>query len=144
MFHYLTYEGSVEIDKINDTLQKNAIEMQVNEYGQTPKQLFNKPHPKRFSGKINEIILHEEMEKIKLIHESEKLIEDNDNLNSGETNKIENLSNEVPLENIQEFVREADFNFVRNYTSLLKFHKKSNFLILEKLLPPFFNLMESV
>lgn len=47
MFHPLTYEGSVDIDSISDPIQKRAMELQINEFGQTPKQLFKIPHPPR-------------------------------------------------------------------------------------------------
>ena len=56
VFYPLTYEGNIELDKIFDPIEKKAIEIQVNEYGQTPRQLFKSPHPKRFSNKINETV----------------------------------------------------------------------------------------
>ncbi|OMJ93774.1 hypothetical protein SteCoe_3221 [Stentor coeruleus] len=47
LFHPLTYEGSVDLDSVNDPLQRRAMELQINEFGQTPKQLFKIPHPPR-------------------------------------------------------------------------------------------------
>ena len=47
MFYHLTYEGSVDIDAINDPMEKAAIVAQIKEFGQTPKQLFTLPHPQR-------------------------------------------------------------------------------------------------
>ena len=47
VFHYLTYEGMVDLDKITDPIEKNALKLQINEFGQTPKQLFKIPHPSR-------------------------------------------------------------------------------------------------
>ncbi|KAL6046858.1 WD repeat and FYVE domain-containing protein 3 [Balamuthia mandrillaris] len=47
VFYYLTYEGAVNVHDISDPLQREAVLSQINNYGQTPKQLFNKPHPKR-------------------------------------------------------------------------------------------------
>jgi len=47
VFYYLTYEGAVDIDSVSDILQREAILSQIDNYGQTPKQLFSKPHPKR-------------------------------------------------------------------------------------------------
>lgn len=55
VFYPLTYEGNIELDKIIDPIEKKAIEIQVNEYGQTPRQLFKNPHPRKFSNK-NDII----------------------------------------------------------------------------------------
>eukprot|EP01134_Creolimax_fragrantissima_P004301 CFRG4301T1 len=47
VFHYLTYEGTIDLDSIEDPHEKEAITMQILEFGQTPKQLFNVPHPPR-------------------------------------------------------------------------------------------------
>ncbi|OVA03460.1 BEACH domain [Macleaya cordata] len=49
-FHY-TYEGSVNIDSISDPSMKASILAQINHFGQTPRQLFLKPHVKRRSDK---------------------------------------------------------------------------------------------
>jgi len=47
VFHHLTYEGAVDIDAIEDVISKEATIAQISSYGQTPKQLFKKPHPER-------------------------------------------------------------------------------------------------
>lgn len=48
IFHYLSYEGAVDIDKITDEVQRNAIEGHIQNFGQTPSQLIVKdPHPSR-------------------------------------------------------------------------------------------------
>jgi hypothetical protein len=47
LFYYLTYEGSVDLEKMNDSSQKTALELQIQEFGQTPKKLFCGPHPRR-------------------------------------------------------------------------------------------------
>ncbi|KAJ3031276.1 UNVERIFIED_CONTAM: Neurobeachin-like protein 2 [Siphonaria sp. JEL0065] len=49
VFYYLTYEGAINIDQIQDPIERRSIEDQINNFGQTPMQLFKKPHPKRFS-----------------------------------------------------------------------------------------------
>ncbi|KAJ3447163.1 beige/beach-related [Anaeramoeba flamelloides] len=55
VFYYLTYENAVNIDKINDPTEKQSILDQIENFGQTPSQLFKKkPHPKRLS--VNECI----------------------------------------------------------------------------------------
>jgi factor associated with neutral sphingomyelinase activation len=48
LFYYLTYEGAIDLDSIEDPQQRRSFELQINEFGQTPKQLFARPHPKRF------------------------------------------------------------------------------------------------
>lgn len=45
VFHHLTYEGAVDIDKIEDPMQRNATISFINNFGQTPTQLFKRPHP---------------------------------------------------------------------------------------------------
>ena len=47
VFYHLTYEGSVNIDAIKDPIEKDSVIAQINNFGQTPKQLFTKPHPKK-------------------------------------------------------------------------------------------------
>ena len=47
IFHYLSYEGSVDLDLI-DPLDRKALECHIQNFGQTPSQLLTKqPHPKR-------------------------------------------------------------------------------------------------
>lgn len=48
VFHPLTYEGAIDISKERDPIQREALQVQINEFGQTPKQIFDKPHPQRF------------------------------------------------------------------------------------------------
>lgn len=50
MFYHLTYEGAVDIDAIRDPMERRALERQIQEFGQTPSQLFTTPHPLRRSG----------------------------------------------------------------------------------------------
>ncbi|KAF0979606.1 hypothetical protein FDP41_001274 [Naegleria fowleri] len=51
VFHYMTYEGSLadEVDLIDDPITREARWTQICTYGQTPKQLFKKPHPERYA-----------------------------------------------------------------------------------------------
>ena len=49
VFHYLSYEGAVELDKISDDVELEATIGIINNFGQTPQQLFKTPHPKRES-----------------------------------------------------------------------------------------------
>ena len=48
-FHPLTYEGHVDVERISDPVERIATELQINEFGQTPKQLFKTAHPKKYS-----------------------------------------------------------------------------------------------
>ena len=50
IFHHLSYEGSVDLDKISDEVDRNAAESHIQNFGQTPSQLVTKdPHPARLS-----------------------------------------------------------------------------------------------
>ncbi|KAJ9548207.1 hypothetical protein OSB04_020750 [Centaurea solstitialis] len=51
VFYHYTYEGSVDIDAVPDPGMKAAILAQINHFGQTPKQLFQRPHAKRRTDK---------------------------------------------------------------------------------------------
>lgn len=45
----MTYEGMVDLEKIEDPVEKKAIRVQINEFGQTPRQLFKIAHPPRMA-----------------------------------------------------------------------------------------------
>eukprot|EP00658_Telonema_sp_P-2_P083070 TRINITY_DN8903_c0_g2_i1.p1 TRINITY_DN8903_c0_g2~~TRINITY_DN8903_c0_g2_i1.p1 ORF type:complete len:495 (+),score=90.47 TRINITY_DN8903_c0_g2_i1:25-1509(+) len=47
VFYYLTYADAVEIDKITDKVHRDATIAQINNFGQTPLQLFTEPHTSR-------------------------------------------------------------------------------------------------
>ena len=47
VFYYLTYEGAVDLDAIEDPKQRKALETQIDHFGQTPSQLLKQPHPRR-------------------------------------------------------------------------------------------------
>lgn len=53
LYHPLFYERNVDIYSIEDTLKKNAVIGFINNFGQTPKQLFKKSHPvKKVAGAL--------------------------------------------------------------------------------------------
>ena len=47
VFHHLTYEGAADLDAIADPARRAAAEAQIVNFGQTPAQLFKRPHPRR-------------------------------------------------------------------------------------------------
>ncbi|OAD02252.1 hypothetical protein MUCCIDRAFT_143984 [Mucor lusitanicus CBS 277.49] len=47
VFHHVSYEGAVDLDAITDIVEKTATIGIINNFGQTPRQLFRKPHPAR-------------------------------------------------------------------------------------------------
>ncbi|KAL1225121.1 BEACH domain-containing protein A2 [Cardamine amara subsp. amara] len=47
VFYHYTYVGNVDVDAVTDPTMKASILAQINHFGQTPKQLFQKPHVKR-------------------------------------------------------------------------------------------------
>lgn len=40
VFHHLTYEGAVDVEHMTDKHQRAALESQINEFGQCPRQDF--------------------------------------------------------------------------------------------------------
>uniref|UniRef100_A0A8K9XWM6 Neurobeachin n=1 Tax=Oncorhynchus mykiss TaxID=8022 RepID=A0A8K9XWM6_ONCMY len=50
VFHFLSYEGSVTLDTITDSAQRELMETQIQACGQTPSQLLIEPHPPRSSA----------------------------------------------------------------------------------------------
>ena len=47
VFYYLTYEGTVDLDTIDDPTVRTAMELQIEHFGQCPTQLMITPHPPR-------------------------------------------------------------------------------------------------
>lgn len=47
LFYHLCYEGAIDLDNVNDFTKRHALEVQISEFGQIPKQLFTKPHVPR-------------------------------------------------------------------------------------------------
>ncbi|KAF5926276.1 hypothetical protein HPG69_011406 [Diceros bicornis minor] len=55
VFHPLTYEGGVDLNSIENPDEKVAMLTQILEFGQTPKQLFVTPHPRRITSKFKSL-----------------------------------------------------------------------------------------
>ncbi|KAM6494725.1 hypothetical protein JOM56_009348 [Amanita muscaria] len=49
VFQPLSYEGSIDLDTIQDDLQREATVGIIHNFGQTPRKWFTTPHPQRFS-----------------------------------------------------------------------------------------------
>lgn len=49
VFNPISYEGEIDIEAIKDPIEKKAVVLQIQEFGQIPKQLFKTPHPSRNS-----------------------------------------------------------------------------------------------
>ncbi|KIX09499.1 uncharacterized protein Z518_00579 [Rhinocladiella mackenziei CBS 650.93] len=47
VFHYLSYQGAKDLDTITDPLERLATIGIIHNFGQTPYQVFSKPHPAR-------------------------------------------------------------------------------------------------
>ncbi|XP_057671773.1 protein FAN-like [Diorhabda carinulata] len=47
LFYHLCYEGAIDLDAISDLNERHALEVQIMEFGQIPKQVFKVPHPQR-------------------------------------------------------------------------------------------------
>ncbi|XP_041971992.1 protein FAN-like [Aricia agestis] len=52
VFHHVCYEGSVDLELICDMNDKHALEVQIMEFGQVPKQLFTQPHVKKIIHQV--------------------------------------------------------------------------------------------
>ena len=44
LFYYLCYEGAVDLDSIKNYSERKSLEIQIQEFGQIPTQLFMQPH----------------------------------------------------------------------------------------------------
>ncbi|KAI4890068.1 hypothetical protein NFI96_001295 [Prochilodus magdalenae] len=50
VFHYMSYEGSINLDTITDLQLRESMETQIQTFGQVPSQLLIEPHPPRSSA----------------------------------------------------------------------------------------------
>lgn len=48
----MCYEGAVNLDRIYDMNDRHALEVQIMEFGQVPKQLFTKPHVRKIIPRL--------------------------------------------------------------------------------------------
>ncbi|XP_044250350.1 neurobeachin-like protein 1 isoform X3 [Drosophila takahashii] len=49
VFYYCSYEGAVDLDKITNPVEREAVEGMINNFGQVPSQLLREPHPRRLT-----------------------------------------------------------------------------------------------
>lgn len=59
LYYHLTYEGAVDLEAL-DQRERAALEIQIQEFGQTPKQLFAAAHPARNDPATAPIVLCEQ------------------------------------------------------------------------------------
>ncbi|KIM43842.1 hypothetical protein M413DRAFT_26133 [Hebeloma cylindrosporum] len=57
VFHPLSYEGSIDLDAIKDDLEREATVGIIHNFGQTPRKLFNSPHPERYHHGLHSLPL---------------------------------------------------------------------------------------
>ncbi|VEU22887.1 DEKNAAC103984 [Brettanomyces naardenensis] len=48
VFHHLSYAGAIDLDTVEDDRERTVVISTIHNFGQTPLQIFNKPHPKRW------------------------------------------------------------------------------------------------
>ena len=58
IFYFLTYEDAIDINLYETIMERNAVLDQINEYGQTPKQLFKKIHLEKKKNLKCEFVLY--------------------------------------------------------------------------------------
>ncbi|XP_013133994.1 PREDICTED: protein FAN-like [Papilio polytes] len=58
VFHHVCYEGSVDLECVYDMNDRHALEVQIMEFGQVPKQLFTKPHVRKVTQSIQIPLSH--------------------------------------------------------------------------------------
>ncbi|TFK23845.1 beach-domain-containing protein [Coprinopsis marcescibilis] len=79
VFHPLSYEGSVDLDKIQDDLEREATVGIIHNFGQTPRKLFHTPHPERSNHGLHTLpigTLHGIEEDPHLLTQSERCFKD--------------------------------------------------------------------
>ncbi|XP_053985116.1 protein FAN-like [Hylaeus anthracinus] len=75
IFFHLCYEGAVDLDTIRDVNDRHGLEVQIMEFGQIPKQIFNLPHPKRSVSILDRLLAETVLTSSKSRTESETPLE---------------------------------------------------------------------
>ncbi|KAJ3434994.1 beige/beach-related [Anaeramoeba flamelloides] len=121
VFYYLTYENAVDIDKITDPMERKSIEDQIENFGQTPSQLFIKHHPKRLSK--NEIKKHNIERPLVFYHGVDNLVNE---INKSRTNKYK-FSNSpiiyIWISDLQKSLTHSNSNY-----KIIAFDQERNFI----------------
>ena len=106
----------VDLEKIEDPVEKKAIRVQINEFGQTPKQLFKIPHPPRMALLMSNMMVKE-------LNDKEKKNEKKGTMESFEENKDSNAEKKTMIDNqsIGKFINNKE-SF--KYALIQKVHKK--------------------
>ena len=138
VFHPLCYDnGQKYLENSDNSETAKMIKMQINEFGQVPKQLFKDPHPQRFSNSIRELT-PPIIEKRKESNNSFKSIQKKDEINEeekvnekkeeiAETIKKEEEDQREEIEEIKETATEPIWNIsfsLKKQYNLLKNHHK--------------------
>ncbi|KAJ6233320.1 beige/beach-related [Anaeramoeba flamelloides] len=121
VFYYLTYENAVDIDKITDPMERKSIEDQIENFGQTPSQLFIKHHPKRLSK--NEIKKHNIERPLVFYHSIDNLVNE---INKSTINKYK-FSNSpiiyIWISDLQKSLTHSNSNY-----KIIAFDQERNFI----------------
>jgi hypothetical protein len=56
IFHPVTYEGVVDVDGVEDEHDKQVILEKIQQFGQTPGQLFTEPHPQKRAPTLKPVV----------------------------------------------------------------------------------------
>lgn len=139
VFHPLCYDnGQKYLENSDNSETAKMIKMQINEFGQVPKQLFKGPHPQRFSNSIRELT-PPIIEKRKESNNSFKSIQKKDEINEeekvnekkeeiAETIKKEEEDQREEIEEIKETTTEPilniSFSLKKQYNLLKNHHKR--------------------
>lgn len=77
LFYYLCYEGAVDLESIKNYSQRKSLEIQIQEFGQIPTQLFQQPHLQRVKYDLGNCIKLDsvsllQLENAKISHERQQ------------------------------------------------------------------------
>ncbi len=159
MFHPLCYDhGKKLLDENEGSDYEKMIRIQINEFGQVPKQLFREPHPKKFSNEIKElnpIVINDEINDEEEEKNEDNNIDSNKNINDNidKEDKKENDKEKKEKEenefkgNFEEKIEEEEkgeietiitypiysklkYNYNKNFLKVSNFHKKYNIIFI--------------
>lgn len=112
LFYYLCYEGAVDLESIKNYSQRKSLEIQIQEFGQIPTQLFQQPHLQRVKYDLGKSLKLDPL--IPLQMQNAKISHDRQNMTQPGNVKVKNEEKEAECNTYDRFrINATNFNNLR-------------------------------
>ena len=146
LFYPMTYEENVRLDECTNEFERTALEIQIQGFGQTPKQLFKEAHPQNL---CRQILINQPSSKAdneQIVHALRAEIEElKDELSKSKKKHDENITKQLKKFEIIEakrkkkndrYKKECD-DQIETYKTLVEQYKHKNSMIKDEMTESF-------